>query len=180
MIRHPITIEHLARALNDNIAGMQLVEAWSQKKDTVDLSFEDADGNGHNVHISTEPDVGTVLLSNHFKRARKNTIDVFPELLGKTCAAVVKPEGDRIITFIFDDIRMHVLLFSGGSGNVFVERDGTITNALHDKKEHVDQSFTIEPHPISLGKHYKQLDGTDDDILDRSEKHRHLLRPPAQ
>lgn len=131
MIRHPYTLEHVAQALQ-GYCGATLVESYSQEKLSVVLRFEH---NGADVGLtcSVDPLIGSILPSDTTHRARKNTLDRFPSLLGQRLAAVTKHPSDRIVTFWFTTHQMHVLLFGGPSANIVITEDGTIVDALHDK-----------------------------------------------
>lgn len=165
MIRHALTLEHCARELNALVAGTVLVDAWSQEKLTCVLRFLSVSGESVDIKCTVNTDFGSVLNTGASHRARKNSIDVFTELFGQTCSAVLKADGDRVITFLMTNARLHVLLYSGNNGNVIVENNGQINDALHDKKSLVDTQFTISNHPIKPGAYLSLLNMPDADIL---------------
>ena len=169
MIRHPLTLEHIAAQANIALQGCVLTEAWTQEKNVANLRFESPDtGSAITVVISTDAEYGTVVLSSSTHRARKNSINVFPTLIGKTCLAVVKAEGDRIISILFDTVQLHALLYSGGSGNVILTQEGTIIDALHEKKTLISQAFVVTPHPLQLGRYLEGLDSKPERVIERA------------
>jgi len=155
VIKNALTLERVADALHGLVTGRRLIEAWTQERSVALLRFTArADEETDLVlQIDVGPDTGTILPRPDLKRQHRNSLDVFPELDDQVCHAVVKVDGDRIITFLFEDLRLHALLFSGGSGNVLVERDGSIIDALHSKKDVVGTVFTVDPKPLSLGRY---------------------------
>ena len=79
---------------------------------------------------------------------------MFPAVVDRTCAAVVKVDGDRVISFLFDHAQLHALLFSGGAGNVVVVEGSEVVDALHSKKGMLGTAFAVDARPLELGKHY--------------------------
>ena len=154
MISHHLTLEHVARELHMLINGATLVRAWSQQKGVATLVF--AIGSEEmpvviDVHAK-DPSI-TARESAH--RALRNSIDVFPGLLGQSLGAVVKLEHDRVISFIFTDDVLHVELFSGGRGNIVSCRDGIAIDALHRRTERIGTAFStlprVSPEPLVRG-----------------------------
>jgi predicted ribosome quality control (RQC) complex YloA/Tae2 family protein len=135
--------------------GYELVEAYTQQKDVCTLVFIKNKSTFY-VHVSVEHSYGTVEIVDVIHRARKNTIDVFPMCIGKMCTGVLKVVNDRIISFWLDDVMINVCLFSGGSGNVVVTRDGEIIDALHDKSLLIGTQLQSSDHKPQLGKWYQQ------------------------
>ena len=73
-------LRHLSKSLQDTLKGFELVEAVSQSKDELVLLFL----NGRTeFHIKATLDSQYSMLSfpESFARAKKNSIDLFPELI---------------------------------------------------------------------------------------------------
>jgi len=143
VIRHHYTLEHIARALTD-LAGASVVEVYTQEKFSIVLRLS-GEHTEHTLSVSVDPSVGCITLLDAAHRARKNTLDVFPALLGQTLAAATKHPDDRIITLWFSSHQLHVQLYSAARGNMLLVRDGIIEDALRERSA-VSTPFTIVPY----------------------------------
>ncbi|MBU3741342.1 MAG: DUF814 domain-containing protein [Candidatus Kapabacteria bacterium] len=142
VIRHYLTLEHLAHALHRRLAGAQLLEAFSQEKHVLTLCFL-KDGAEIVITVSVDPTYGTILERTNIRRARSNTLDRFDMLCGMQCAHVTKHADDRIVSFWFDTFVMHALFFGSGHGNIVVTRDGIIVDALTNAKQLIGTTFAV-------------------------------------
>lgn len=150
MIRHHYTLEHVARELNSILRGAVLVEAWTQEKYTIALVFA-ISGTLRTFILDTSPNGGSCSEQPQLRRARSNTLDVFPELLNNTVACVTKHPEDRVVSFWFQDHQLHCEFFSSGNGNVVCTRDGVVVSALRDATQRCGTAYSINApssHPL--------------------------------
>ncbi len=166
MLRHPLTLDLIARHLNSTLKNAVLLTAWTQEKNACTLGWLLEDASEIYMHLSLDQDLGTVLLSPEPHRARRNTFDVFKQLIGQKCLEVTRPEGDRVLTFHCTTNQLHALFYSANAGNVIAtESDGRIIAALHHSKKLQNTVFSIQPKPLQLGKYLQTLSGFEDDII---------------
>lgn len=154
MIRHYLTLEHIARALHARLVGSQVLEIFSQEKHVLTLCFL-REAEEIVITASVDPTYGTILERTNVHRARRNTLDHFPMLIGQHCRAVTKHPADRIISFEFERHSMHVQLFGAGKGNIIITEGTTICDALMDAR-HLSGSVLrySEQSAAPLGEHY--------------------------
>ncbi len=154
MIRHYLTLEHIARALHARLSGSQVLEIFSQEKHVLTLCFL-LDAEEIVITASVDATYGTILERTNVHRARRNTLDHFPMLIGQQCRAVTKHPADRIISFVFERHSMHVQLFGAGKGNIIVTEGTAICDALMDSKQ-LCGSLLRHPEQSAapLGQHY--------------------------
>lgn len=152
MISHHLTLEHVARELHALLNGATLVRAWSQQKGVATLVF-DMGSEEMPVVIDVHAKDPSITARQSAHRALRNSIDIFPGLLGQSLGAVVKLDHDRVISFIFTDDVLHVELFSGGRGNIVSCRDGIANDALHRRTERIGTAFStlprVTPEPLA-------------------------------
>lgn len=147
MIRHHLTLEHVALELHSLVHGLQLQQAWSQDKGCVSLIFGGDDSEvGLVVDVSQHG--GCIVQKSTLRRAMRNSRDVFPVLLGQRCSVIVKQQSDRIISFIFEHHVLHVELFSGGKGNIVLCEQSVVQDALHSRAERIGASYFVDSHGI--------------------------------
>ena len=142
MIQHPFTLEHVALALHQRLQGARLVEAWTQEKYRATLVFQQ-DNTLHLYVIDVSPDGGSIIERSNERRARSNTINILDGAMLSSLACVTKQPDDRIITFWFESIQVHVELFTGGRGNIVVVRDGNVIESLRENSERKNTAYTV-------------------------------------
>lgn len=147
MIRHYLTFAHQAAAIDRELAGWTLAECWSQQKNQLTLRFIEGTVSRF-VEISLDLKIGYALLRAQVARARKNTIDFFGDALGARLERASIDEGERIIRLHFaGGTTLAVMLFGGGSGNVFLLRDGTIAASLQSYDDNEAAAAVEERYP---------------------------------
>jgi predicted ribosome quality control (RQC) complex YloA/Tae2 family protein len=142
VIGHYLTLEHVARELGTILRNGRLVNAWSQRKYVATLIFE-IGVEQIPVVIDVGPRDASISLRKAAHRAMRNSIDVFPDLRGQRLGAVVKLEGDRVISFVFEHDVLHVELFSAGNGNVILCRNEFVTDALRARSTRIGLPFRV-------------------------------------
>lgn len=154
MIGHHLTLEHIARELSTMLCGATLVRSWSQQKCVATMVFV-RDSQEIPVVIDVSSHDASITTRQNVHRALRNSIDVFPELIGQTVGAVVKIQHDRVISFIFEHAVLHVELFSGGRGNIVLCRGSEIVDALRARAERIGTVFAplpgSAPEPLTQG-----------------------------
>jgi predicted ribosome quality control (RQC) complex YloA/Tae2 family protein len=130
VIRHYLTFAHQAEAIDRELASWTLAECWSQQKNQLTLRFIEGVVSRF-VEISLDLKIGFAVLRAQVARARKNTLDFFAPALGRRLDGASIDDGERIIRLhLSDGLTLAVMLFGGGSGNVFLLRDEEIVDSL--------------------------------------------------
>lgn len=149
MIRHHLTLEHVAAAIA-NMRGAMVADAYSQEKYQCILTLIH-DMTERTLVIGVDPAYGCIAERPTTQRARRNTIDLFPALMERHLATATKHPDDRIVTLWFEDCQLHALLYGGGSGNIIVTQDGIVVDALRRKNDVVGQPLNVTHYtPVSL------------------------------
>lgn len=156
MIRHPFTLDHLSRALSEKLSGAVLLEAYSQEKYIIVMRF-DRSGEDITILASVQPMDSRIVVRTDLRRSRKNTLDVFPDLVGQRVATVTRHPENRIITFWFETVQLHVMMFGNATGNIIATSDGVVVDALRDKQPLVGSPLTLPEYTPKLGAYYEEL-----------------------
>lgn len=119
MIRHRYTLEHIVKECREEIIGTFISDCFTQEKNI--LMFECTAGK-HVIWLecSVDAQYGAVFLKKDFARARRNSMDFFPQLIGQQIKDITLHPTDRIITVRTNNYLLHILCFSGGSGNILL------------------------------------------------------------
>ncbi len=138
----------LSKDLNPLLKGARLIECYSQFKGELCLEFD----RPFFIKVITSGNFPVVYFPETISRAKKNTADIFPELMGKAVSSVEVVPFDRSFLIQFDE---HSLLFKmhGGRSNVILMRRGK-DNKLFNKNLKGDESATVS----SLSKNFPSFD----------------------
>lgn len=168
MIRHALTLEHVASALRVRCCGSHLTEAWTQEKGACLLRFEHPDQDVTTiVGIDTDKDFGAVEVRTDVQRARRNSFDLFQHIIGMQCTSVSTIIGDRVLIFNFNEYQLCALLFTGVKANVVLLHNNIVTDAMHAKKNLLDTRMDFTESPVVLGRYYaKETEYRSDVICD--------------
>ncbi|MCP4458475.1 MAG: DUF814 domain-containing protein [Cytophagales bacterium] len=118
--------KRLAEALNSEITGLQLLACFSQQKDELILSFGDQH---REVHIRADmgSQAGILSFRDSFSRARKNSVDLFEELVDKRITSVFSFTHERSFSIKMEDGFQLIFKMHGNRSNVLlIENDAVI------------------------------------------------------
>jgi predicted ribosome quality control (RQC) complex YloA/Tae2 family protein len=117
------TLHHLAIDLHGRLAGLRLQEAFSQNRNELVLVFsaDNEDGDSQPaVVISCEPSSNAIVVRDQYARARRNSVDLFPDLAGTSLDAISISPNDREILFRFSNRLSLLAQFFGSRANVLL------------------------------------------------------------
>jgi predicted ribosome quality control (RQC) complex YloA/Tae2 family protein len=147
VIRHYLTFAHQAAAIDRELAGWTLAECWSQQKNQLVLRFIDGTVSRF-VEISLDLKIGYAIIRAQVARARKNTLDFFADALGCRLELASIDDGERIVRLhLTNGLTLAIVLFGGGSGNVYLLRNGSVAGALQAYDDDTVASVLSEPEP---------------------------------
>ncbi len=122
-------LRQLALLLDARLRGFTLVSCFSQDKDELVLEFNNGTTSFF-IKASLRPELQCLSFPSTFHRARKNSIDLFPEILMTTVAGVRSFANER--TLGLDLSGGHLLLFKmhGKQSNVLLAHDDQVTGVF--------------------------------------------------
>lgn len=97
-------IRQLSEELDRMLREYVLTECFSQSKDELVLVFEAINSQDFQIiqaHLTAE--FSALSFPETFQRARKNSVDLFPEITGKRVEKVSQPENERAFVVHFSD-----------------------------------------------------------------------------
>ena len=121
-------LRQLTPHLSDQLVGGSLLEAFSQNRDELVLGFATAGSSHDNFYIKAHLVATFCCLQfpQDFHRAKKNSVDLFPEVVGAKVIAVRQFENERSfgLRLQHDQAPEHLLLFKmhGNRANVVLFR----------------------------------------------------------
>lgn len=172
-------IRKLSSALEQKLSGWEFVVCFSQNKDELVLGLTDGQEEFY-MKCNFDPQVSLIDFPTDFKRARKNSVDLFPEIIGTKIKAVYQVEWDRSFYFELSDGSKLLFKLHGRRSNILLFRpEGDIKVFRHvlatDAQTSIDslvrsisiqypQSEDLRQLRLLLGKNIPRT-ATDDEVL---------------
>ena len=130
-------LRQLALALTERLGGAQVTSCFSQEKDELVVGLVLADGGEFWLRAQLGAAFPTLALPEHFHRARQNSVDLLPELLGCTVASAEAWPGDRVLQLNFAEngAMLAVKLYGPRPNAVFRPAAGAPAQLFHQRYE---------------------------------------------
>lgn len=149
-------LRQLREALEHRLKGTVISECFSQSKDELIIRFETT-GKPFFIRASLTSTFSCISFPENFHRARKNSADLFPQLIGQRVKRIRQFENERCFAIYFnEDV---TLLF---------KLHGNRSNFILFEKEQASQLFKSSlpaDHEIMLDKLDREIDWTFDNYL---------------
>ena len=117
--------KRLAEALDVQLVGLVLVQCFSQQKDELILSFSSKQKEFH-IKADFGNNAGLLAFQNQFARARKNSIDLFQELIDQKVTACTAFRQDRSFQIDFQGDYCLIFKMHASRSNVLLCRDNQV------------------------------------------------------
>ena len=122
------TLRAVADSLAGYLPGYALGQIFTLERDELVIGVEGLDVV---LVVSCRPGETTCFLHTHFSRARRNSVELFPDARRRVIERVWLPETDRVLMVSCRDGSMLALqLFAPHATVVLVARDGSILDAF--------------------------------------------------
>jgi len=117
MVANYFTLLHLTKSLSARLSGLVLRALFSQQRSTLVLGAG-KDSREEWIEISCEASSNYLVPRPGFARARKNSIDVFPDLTGSAITGMTMHPSDRQVSIHFTSGDRLLMQFYGPTANV--------------------------------------------------------------
>jgi predicted ribosome quality control (RQC) complex YloA/Tae2 family protein len=126
MITHYFTLLALSKEFESVLQNFSVQEAYSQHKNQLWITFGDP-SNRHEEYslcLSVDPKFNYCFLKDGYARAKKNSVDLFPGIVGMTVQRVSAVPYERVLQFSFSkNLSLVAKLYNTAESNVFLVRD---------------------------------------------------------
>lgn len=134
-------LRQLAKALEPRLRGCVVSECFSQNKDELIIRFET-----HSIpffiRANLDPSFSCLSFPKEFHRAKKNSIDLFHQLIGRRVVAIHEYNNERSILVNFNDNIALVFKMHGNRSNIILFDDGNIIE-LFKNNIPADRAITL-------------------------------------
>lgn len=125
-------LKPLSLALHQKMQGMELATCFTQNKDEIIFGFCNAQEDCY-IRATLQADFACFHLLEEFQRAKKNTLELFEEAIGKKIIAINVLENDRSIAFKLQDEFTLLFKMYGSRANILLFRDDNVIDIFHKK-----------------------------------------------
>lgn len=145
MIAHYFTLRALSQEFDSLLSGAVFVEVFTQQRNELIFTFS-----VHGTHddrkvalsVSIEPKRNYIIVRDEMSRARKNSTDLFPGIIGKTVRHVHMHPHDRTMMMdVGNGSHLYLQLYDTASSNIFFVEGDRIHEAFKNNKTFADTVF---------------------------------------
>jgi predicted ribosome quality control (RQC) complex YloA/Tae2 family protein len=118
-------LRKVSEALRSKIINHTVASCFSQTKNELVIELRE----NHIpffIRINTIPELSCVSFPPSFARAKKNSVDLFPEIIGKKVTSLVQIENDRSFAINFGELALVILLHGVRANVVLFEKEDPI------------------------------------------------------
>lgn len=134
MIRNYYTLLKIASELN-SLAGSYISQVFTQDKDTVTFMLG-KDDNDLALHFVADGRNDAFYLRKNFRRAKKNTTDLFEDIIEDTLQYASVVNRNRVLKLELINSDIYIILFGGINSNMLITtKKGKITAAFKQSEE---------------------------------------------
>lgn len=150
MLANYHTLRFVAHDLNNRLAGRIVATTFSQNKNELVIVCP---GNNSStdvfVVVLCDPSRNALYLRPAFARARKNTVEFFPQIHGKRITAIAMQPADRDIRFSFENgLRLALQMFGSKANAFLADQEGTILGAFLRPKDSKGIALQESSRPV--------------------------------
>jgi predicted ribosome quality control (RQC) complex YloA/Tae2 family protein len=138
-------LSHLSRELNDELHGFSIVSCFSQSKDELVIEFNN-ERRSFFLKAHLQPDFCCLSFPTSFNRARKNSVDLFSEVILKSVKSVMQFDNERCFAINLSDDLSLIFKMHGNRANVLVVQDDKIIGIF---RNHQEADWQIKPSELN-------------------------------
>jgi len=130
-------LRQLAPALTERLRGYRVASCFSQEKDELVIGLLSEAGTEFWLKAQLGAAFPALALPETFQRARQNSVDLLPDLLGRTVAEVSAWPQDRVLQFTFaeDGATLVLKLYGPRPNAIFRPGAGAPAQLFHQRYE---------------------------------------------
>ena len=186
MFHHFIFVKRLAQKLNEVLQEASLETCFSQNKNELVIGFTTRHSDDFYINAKLQPEVSLLTFPSTFNRAKKNSINIFSELIGSEVIRVIEVPFDRSFYIELKGHRKLLFKLHGSRSNVIhfhdnklvevfnssLKKDLSLTFSDLGKSFDLESDFPVDDFEKIIGKVYlKRLNVNEDyDGLSNEEK----------
>tara|TARA_Y100001972_G_C7657479_1_gene331168 strand:+ start:1058 stop:2599 length:1542 start_codon:yes stop_codon:yes gene_type:complete len=145
MFHNYFFLDRLAQSLNTELTGLELRECFSQNKDELILGFSNQQKECY-IRASLSPEICLLQFPKEFKKANKNYIDLYEELIGLTVTQVSVFSYERSFKIVFENDLEIIFKMHGSRSNILIAKNDQVIKIF---KGQLKNDLTIVPSELN-------------------------------
>lgn len=146
MLTNYYTLRLVADDINRTLTGTKIAQVFSQHRDELVVTCSSKSGNRHLI-VSCKPSLNYVYLREEFARAKRNSVDLFPAVVGARILSVGLHPNDRQLVLETDTPYRLIIRPYGSKANVLLASGSIVQDAFRDRKEVAGNEVDEKKHP---------------------------------
>jgi predicted ribosome quality control (RQC) complex YloA/Tae2 family protein len=134
-------LQQLSRELNTELRGFSIVSCFSQSKDELVIEFNN-EKKSFFIKAHLQPDFCCLSFPTSFNRARKNSVDLFAEVILKSVQSVTQFQNERCFAINLSGDLSLIFKMHGNRANVLVAQEAKIIGLF---RNHQEADWEIKP-----------------------------------
>ncbi|MEQ8473563.1 MAG: NFACT RNA binding domain-containing protein [Marinoscillum sp.] len=156
MFHNYFFLKRLARSLNVSLVGLELLECFSQNKDELICGFASPSKTIY-LRANLSPQVGLIQISDDFKRAKRNSVDLFTDQIGKKVLKVFPFRFERSFFIELEGQTEIIFKMHGSRSNILISDEDKVSK-LFRKVLKADLELTPSEMDKHLNLSYEQFE----------------------
>jgi predicted ribosome quality control (RQC) complex YloA/Tae2 family protein len=137
-------LRQLSAQLNNKIVGYSIVSCFSQNKDELVIELNNSQ-NSFFIKANLAPGFCCLSFPENFHRARKNSVDLFKDIILKKVVAVNQFQNERSFSIDLEDHYSLIFKMHNNFANVLFLKDNVVKEIF---RNHLAADFEIEPEKL--------------------------------
>ena len=125
-------LKHLVRDLEPIIIGLKIEECFSQNKDELIIKLSN-DNRSLFIKAHFSPSFCCLSFPNDFHRARKNSVDLFGEIIDKDVKSINVYENERAFRIELNDTTELIFKLHGNRSNILLSKENKIEKVFNNR-----------------------------------------------
>lgn len=125
MFHNYFFLRRLAGALHTELVGLELTECFSQNKDELILGFSNKQKELY-IKASLTPDICLLQFPNEFKKANRNYVDLYPELIDVTVTSASIFSYERSFKLGLENGFEIIFKMHGSRSNILITKSNSV------------------------------------------------------
>ncbi len=149
MVLNYYTLYRLVESWKSVLAGARIVEAFSQTKDVLHVGVVTKSRDTFHLEISLDGKRAYVALRSRQSRKGKNSVDLFPDIMGRRVTDCRIQDSDRQIEVELDSGQTLLLRLYGSMNVYLLSSSGKIIDSFKDSKNVIDEMLARDLRDVS-------------------------------
>jgi len=126
MIKNYFFLSRIGNELNSRISGCTILENYTIKKDTLFITLRNE--NEFTLEICVNHSMPFILLNESFVRKKRNSVNIFSDILNLRISAIFIAKDDRVLLFQIENEISLFFSIRGKFTNVYLLKDGEFSS----------------------------------------------------